>query len=490
MPTSAFKDFVSRQDYDGQLVAEASQAAVAARFAVPLEPLSPTLVQALTAKGLSRLYSHQAQALDAARAGGHVTLVTPTASGKTLSGLLPVLESLIKDPTGHTLYLYPIKALAQDQHGILQAWLKDLEKAGGPAGLKAGIYDGDTAPSARSRIKRQPPALLLSNPDMLHLGLLPYHSGWGGFFSRLRYVVVDEAHSYRGVFGAHVGMVLRRLRRMARFYGAEPQFILQSATIANPGGFAEKLIGAPATVIADNGAPQGRRHVGLWNPLASPYREATDLFGQFVAGGNKTIAFTKARKITELMSMWTNQEHPEWKERVSSYRAGYLPEQRRAIEQRLFKGELDGVIATSALELGIDVGGLDACVLVGFPGTMISTRQRMGRVGRAGQDSRVLMVGLNDAMDQYFMRHPEAFFGKATENALIPSENPVILAGHLASAAAELPLEPTDEAYFGPSYATHVQALWRQGKLRQGAEGKYHPALLRPSREVSMKNSA
>lgn len=489
MPTSAFQDFVRRSDYDGQLVAEAAQGALPARYAVPAQGLSPEIVAALAARGFQRLYSHQAQALDAARKGGHVTLVTPTASGKTLSGLLPVLESLQKDPKGHALYLYPIKALAQDQHGILQGWLKDLGAAGGPVGLKAAIYDGDTKPSARTKIKNQPPALLLSNPDMLHLGLLPYHSGWGGFFSRLRYVVIDEAHSYRGVFGAHVGMVLRRLRRMARFYGSDPQFILQSATIANPGGFAEKLIGAPATVIADNGAPQGSRYVGLWNPLASPYREATDLFTHFVATGNKTIAFTKARKITELMSMWTYQDHPDWKERVASYRAGYLPEQRRAIEQRLFKGDLDGVIATSALELGIDVGGLDACVLVGFPGTMISTRQRMGRVGRAGQDSRVLMVGLNDAMDQYFMRHPEAFFGKATENALIPSENPVILAGHLASAAAELPLEPSDESYFGPSYNAHVQALWRSGKLRQGAEGKFHPAVLRPSREVNLRSS-
>jgi DEAD/DEAH box helicase domain-containing protein len=489
MPPSAFRSFTTRSDYDGQLVAEASQAAFQARFAVPAKGLSPILTAALQAKGLSRLYTHQAQALDAIRAGGHVTLVTPTASGKTLSGLLPVLETLIQEPTGHALYLYPIKALAQDQHGILNEWLKSVGEAGGPPGLKAAIYDGDTAPSARSRIKRQPPAMLLSNPDMLHLGLLPYHSGWGSFFSRLRYVIVDEAHSYRGVFGAHVGMVLRRLRRMARFYGSDPQFILQSATIANPAGFAEKLIGAPATVIDDNGAPQGSRHVGLWNPLASPYREATDLFGQLVGGGHKTIAFTKARKITELMSMWTAQDHPDWKDRVASYRAGYLPEQRRAIEQKLFQGGLDGVIATSALELGIDVGGLDACVLVGFPGTMISTRQRMGRVGRGGQDSLVLMVGLNDALDQYFMRHPETFFGRATENALIPIDNPVILAGHVLSAAAELPLEPTDEAYFGPAYPVLVQSLWRQGRLRQGVEGKYHPAQLRPSREVNLRSS-
>jgi DEAD/DEAH box helicase domain-containing protein len=489
MSSAAFKPFTAHPAYEGQLVATATQPAAFARFAVPAQPLSKPVVQALEGRGFGRLYTHQAQAVDAAKAGKHITLVTPTASGKTLSGLLPVLESLAADPKGHVLYLYPVKALAQDQQGILQHWLDDVAKAGGPAGLKASIYDGDTSPYNRSKIKRQPPSLLLSNPDMLHLGLLPYHSGWGAFLSRLKFVVVDEAHSYRGVFGAHVGMVLRRLRRLAAYYGAKPQFILQSATIANPAHFAEKLIGAPAEVIDDNGAPQGSRHIGLWNPLASPYREATDLFSQMVDGGSKTIAFTKARKITELMAMWTNQSHPHWKDRVASYRAGYLPEQRRAIEQRLFNGGLDGVIATSALELGIDVGGLDACVLVGFPGTMISTRQRMGRVGRAGQESTVIMVGLQDALDQYFLRHPEAFFGRPTEQALIPHENPVILAGHLACAAAEMPLRPEDEAYFGPAFGTHVQTLWRKGVLRQGLEGGYHPAQTRPSREVNLRSS-
>jgi DEAD/DEAH box helicase domain-containing protein len=484
MAQSFLESLTSAPDYDGQLVAQATEPGRAARFAEPALPLAEALQRALQAKGIRRLYSHQAQALDLARQGGHLTVVTPTASGKTLCSALPVLEALLKDPQAKALYLYPIKALAQDQKGILEDWLKACGLGGG-----VQIYDGDTSPYQRSKIKKAPPSVLLSNPDMLHLGLLPYHSGWGGFLRQLKYVVVDEAHSYRGVFGAHVAMVIRRLRRLARYYGGDPQFILLSATMAQPGDFAARLIGAPTQVIEDNGAPQGPRQVALWNPLASPYREATDLFSRLLGQGHKTIAFTKARKITELMSLWSRQSYPQQQERIASYRAGYLPQQRREIEQKLFSGALDGVISTSALELGIDVGGLDACLLVGFPGTMISTRQRMGRVGRGGQDSLVMLVGLNDALDQYFLRHPEAFFGRATERALVPIDNPVILAGHLAAAAAELPLEPADEAWFGPNYPSLCASLWRRGRLRQGAEGKYHPVQGRPTRDVNLRSS-
>lgn len=484
MPTEFFRSLTAAEGYDGQLVAEATEAGQAARYAQPQAPLPEALAAALERKGIRRLYSHQAQALDLARQGEHVTVVTPTASGKTLCSALPVLEALLKDPQAKALYLYPIKALAQDQKGILDDWLKACGLPG-----NAQIYDGDTSPYQRSKIKKQPPSLLLSNPDMLHLGLLPFHSGWGGFLRQLKYVVVDEAHSYRGIFGAHVAMVLRRLRRLARFYGGDPQFILLSATMADPGPFAARLIGAPSALVEESGAPQGPRQIALWNPLASPYREATDLFARLLEQGHKTIAFTKARKITELMSMWSKQSYPSLNDRIASYRAGYLPEQRRAIEQQLFSGKLDGVISTSALELGIDVGGLDACLLVGFPGTMISARQRMGRVGRGGQGSLVMLIGLNDALDQYFLRHPESFFGRATERALIPVDNPVILAGHLAAAAAELPLEPGDAQWFGPAYEGLSASLWRQGRLRQGAEGKYHPVQGRPTRDVNLRSS-
>lgn len=484
MAPSFFQSLTAARDYEGQLVAQATEPGRAARYAEPAQALPEPIRAALKAKGIRQLYSHQAQALDLARAGKHVTVVTPTASGKTLCSALPVVEALLKDPQAKALYLYPIKALAQDQKGILEDWL-------GACGLQGGvqIYDGDTSPYQRSKIKKQPPSLLLTNPDMLHLGLLPFHSGWGGFLKQLKYVVVDEAHSYRGVFGAHVAMVLRRLRRLAEFYGGSPQFILLSATMAAPAEFAERLIGAPTELVAESGAPQGPRQIALWSPLASPYREATDLFGRLLDDGHKTIAFTKARKITELMSMWSQQSHPQHKDKIASYRAGYLPEQRRQIEQQLFSGRLDGVISTSALELGIDVGGLDACLLVGFPGTMISARQRMGRVGRGGQDSLVMMVGLNDALDQYFLRHPEAFFGRPTERALIPVDNPVILGGHLAAAAAELPLEPGDAKWFGPAYEALAAGLWRSGRLRQGAEGKYHPVQGRPTRDINLRSS-
>ena len=484
MADDLFSLFKNAPDYEGQLVGQAVDAARPASYAEPQQPLPPALAQALARRGIHRLYSHQAQTLDAARAGDPVTVVTPTASGKTLACLLPVMEGLLADPHAKALFLYPIKALAQDQCGILNGWLDAL---GG--GAKAAIYDGDTSPYQRSKIKKAPPALLLSNPDMLHLGLLPFHSGWGGWLRQLRYIVVDEAHSYRGVFGAHVAMVLRRLQRLARFYGADPQFILLSATMAEPALFAEALLGRPTRVIEASGAPQGERHVGLWNPLASPYREASQLFVRLLASGRKTLAFTKARKIAELMTMWAQQDSPELKGRIAGYRAGYLPEQRRAIEQQLFSGALDGVIATSALELGIDVGGLDACILVGFPGTMISARQRMGRVGRGGQASLVLMVGLNDALDQYFMRHPGAFFGRPTERARVPVDNPVILAQHLACAAAELPLEASDAQWFGPAFAPLCEALWRSARLRKGAEGKFHAVTGRPTREVNLRSS-
>jgi DEAD/DEAH box helicase domain-containing protein len=484
MPQDLFDSLKADPLYDGQLVAQAVEPSRPARYAEPSAPLPPALDQALRARGIGRLYEHQARALDLARGGAHVTLVTPTASGKTLACLLPVLEGLLSDPQSKALFLYPIKALAQDQCGILNQWLGSVE---GCQGQRADIYDGDTTPYRRSRIKKEPPALLLSNPDMLHLGLLPYHSGWGGWLRQLKYVVVDEAHSYRGVFGAHVAMVLRRLRRLARFYGGDPQFILLSATMAEPGGFAASLLGEETQVVEASGAPQGERHIGLWNPLASPYREASTLFGQLLQSGRKSIAFTKARKITELMTLWTQQDRPALRDKIAGYRAGYLPEQRRAIEQQLFSGALDGVITTSALELGIDVGGLDACLLVGFPGTMISARQRMGRVGRGGQPSVVLMVGLNDALDQYFMRHPEAFFGRPTERARVPVDNPVILANHLACAAAELPLEAGDARWFGPAFEALAEAQWRAGRLRKGAEGKYHAVTGRPTKDVNLR---
>ena len=489
-------------DMNERLVATRMAPAREGSYLEPDQPLPAQLSDILRQKGLAKLYRHQAQALNALRAGRHISVVTPTASGKTLTSLLPILETLLKKPDSKALFLYPLKALAQDQLSTFEEWLGALNpvvndgaegkpkkgKAPKPA-YSAAIYDGDTSGYRRTKMREDPPSFVLSNPDMLHLSLLPFHGSWGKFLSRLEYVVIDEAHSYRGVFGAHVAFAIRRLRRLCRFYGSDPKFIFLSATIANPAEFGERLLGEPLQVIADNGAPCGERLLALWNPQASPYRESTDLFAGLVKGGFKTIAFTKARKITELMSRWCLENWPELKNRIAAYRAGYLPEERRELEKRLFSGELDGVISTSALELGIDVGGLDACILVGFPGTMISTRQRMGRVGRDGQKSLVFLVAMNDALDQYFMRHPESFFDKNTEHALIPVDNPVILEGHLHCAAAELPLDDSDSRYFGKSLPEQAKRLWHAGILRQGVDGKYHPSERSPQRHVNIRSS-
>jgi DEAD/DEAH box helicase domain-containing protein len=473
-------------DLNQRLVGIRKSPAHDSAYLEPDLPLPEPIQKFLNARGLSKLYRHQAQAINALRAGRHISVVTPTASGKTLTCLIPILETLLKKPDSKALFLYPIKALAQDQLGVFNEWLSALfpsspasgtaKKGGrGDAGKEAeglaAIYDGDTSAYRRTKMRENPPAFVLSNPDMLHLSILPHHGSWGKFLSRLEYIVIDEAHSYRGVFGAHVAFAIRRLRRLCRFYGSNPKFIFLSATIANPAEFGERLLGESLQVIADNGAPGGERLLALWNPEASPYRESTELFGKLVRGGFKTIAFTKARKITELMSRWSLETWPELKGRIAAYRAGYLPEERRELENKLFSGELDGVISTSALELGIDVGGLDACILVGFPGTMISARQRMGRVGRERQASLVILVGLNDALDQYFMNHPESFFDRNTEHALIPVDNPLILAAHYACAANELPLEETDARFFGSKFLDEAKRLWREGILRQGLDG-------------------
>jgi DEAD/DEAH box helicase domain-containing protein len=470
-----------------RLVATRDIPAVEGSFLEPQLPLPAPLRRLLKRRGLSKLYRHQALAIDAIRAKKHVTLVTPTASGKTLTCLLPVLETLLSKRDSKTLFLYPIKALAQDQLGVFNDYLSELfPESSGP---RAAIYDGDSSSYQRGKMRQNPPALVLSNPDMLHLSVLPFHSAWGKFLSNLETVVIDEAHSYRGVFGAHVALALRRLRRVCHFYGSDPRFIFLSATIANPAEFSERLLGEATEVIAENGAPSAGRLLALWNPQASAYRESTDLFGKLVQSGFKTIAFTKARKITELMSRWTMESWPQLKNRVAAYRAGYLPAERRELEARLFSGELDGIISTSALELGIDVGGLDACVLVGFPGTMISTRQRIGRVGRDGQASLVFMVGLQDALDQYFMKHPESFFERVTERALIPVDNPVILAAHYAAAAAELPLTSADQRWFGPKFEALARGYWLEGLLRQGADGSFHSAIRQPHRAINMRSS-
>ena len=490
---AAFLAEIQRErGYRGQIAHRRSLPARPARYAELEPPPPPPLQQRLRALGITRLYVHQVAAVDAVRRGQHIAVVTPTASGKTLCYNLPVLEHLIGHPQDRALYLFPTKALAQDQRDALQEFnLPDLG---------VGTYDGDTPAEERRRLRAQA-HILLTNPDMLHVGILPQHGRWGEFLRRLRFVVIDDMHIYRGVFGSNVANILRRLRRVCALYGARPQFICASATIANPEEFAERLLGEQVTVIADGGAPQGPREVVLWNPpyldaarlqRRSPYSEATWLFSALVARGVRTIAFTKARKVTELIYRYAaarlEREAPQAARRISPYRAGYLPQERRRIEQRLFRGELVGVVSTSALELGIDVGGLDAAVLVGYPGTIASTWQRIGRAGRGREASLAVLIALDDALDQYLMRHPDYLFSRSAEHAVIDPENPYILAAHLRCAAAEVPLSEEDREFFGPRAVEVAEILAEHGELIRRRDRWYWTARRRyPAAEVEVR---
>jgi DEAD/DEAH box helicase domain-containing protein len=397
--------------------------------------------------GIPQLYAHQRAAWDAAARGEHLVVTTGTASGKTLAFNLPVLDALTRDPKNRALYLYPTKALAQDQFRALTSYRLPL--------LRPAIYDGDTPIEHRGPIRRSA-NLILSNPDMVHVGLLPHHDRWADVLSNLRYVVIDEAHVYRGVFGSHVANVLRRLRRLARLYGAEPQFLLASATISNPGELATKLLGVPVTVIGDDAAPRAERTVVLWNPplldedlglRGSPLAEAAKLQAAFVEQGLRTLTFAKSRKAAELVHRFTAERLGD-DAHLSPYRAGYTAEQRRTIERRLADGELLGVSATNALELGIDVGLLDAVISVGFPGTVASLRQQWGRAGRRNHGLAVL-VATEDALDQYFMREPDKLLGRRVEAAILDHENVRLLAGHVRAAAFEAPLDDGDRDVLG-----------------------------------------
>jgi DEAD/DEAH box helicase domain-containing protein len=379
-------------------------------------------VAALGDLGVESLYLHQARALDAARRGENIVLSTPTASGKTLVYQLPVFERILREPDARAICLFPLKALEQDQlRGVLSLAGRLAAHAGGPPPT-AAIYDGDTSAHHRKKIREHPPHLLITNPDMLHAAILAFHGRWERFFRELRFIG-GRLHTYRGVFGSHMAHVLRRLLRVARFYGATPQVIACSATIDNPGELAAALTGLPFTVIDDDGSPGAERHFLFVNPVGSPYTAAARIFRQAVRAGYKTIAFTKARKITELIHAWTLQGDPALASRISAYRSGYLPEERREIEGRLKSGDLWGVISTSALEMGIDIGELDVCVLVGYPGSIVNTWQRAGRVGRAGRPCAIVLVAQPDALDQYFVHHPSDFFGRGYERAVVDPGN-------------------------------------------------------------------
>ena len=446
--------------------------------------LAPSLVAALKRLGIPRLYCHQAQALAHIRAGKNILVATPTASGKTLIYNLPVLEALLKDPKGHALYLFPLKALEQDQ---LKA-LKELDAALPSPFLRAGIYDGDTPPGDRQALKARPPHVLISNPDMLHMGLMPYHGTWVDFFKGLKFVVVDEVHTYRGIMGSHMAQVLRRLRRICAHYGASPQFLFSSATIAKPGEFIRKLTGLEVEIIAESGAPLSGRHFLFLNPPGGAPTVAAQIFAQAIREGLATICFTQARKLTELIHIWSQRLVPELRRYISSYRAGFLPEERREIEHALASGKMRGVISTSALEMGIDIGGLDVCILVGYPGTMVTTWQRAGRVGRQGRDSLIVLVAQADALDQYFIKFPDQFFGRPLETAVVDPDNPYVVKEHLPCAAQELPLKDDDPFFNLKAYDAVVQELAQTNHLLQGHGGDAWFARSRfPQKEVNIR---
>ena len=451
----------------------------------PSQDLSPPLQAALAELGIKQLYSHQATALDALNAGKHILVATPTASGKTLIYNVPVIQSLLEESSSRALYLFPLKALEQDQLKTLE----EIRAALPSPAFSAAIYDGDTPPEIRKKLRLQPPNILISNPDMLHMGLLPYHESWRSFFSQLKFVVIDEVHTYKGIMGSHMAQILRRLTRVCRIYGSSPQYILASATIANPEELAAKLTGGEVEVIGESGAPLSGRHFVFINPEASSAALAARFFVQSLRHGLATICFTQARKLTELMHLWALRQAPELKKMISSYRAGFLPEERREIEQQLANGKMLGVISTSALEMGIDIGGLDVCILVGYPGTMVTTWQRSGRVGRWGQDSLVLLVAQPDALDQYFMKHPQEFFSRHFEAAVLDPHNPYIVSAHLPCAAQELPLDRQTETVFDlAAYRELIAALEKSRQLLRGAHSEAWYAGSRfPQKDVNIR---
>jgi len=462
---------------DGRIVAESAEAERRSRPVALPGALDPGLVEALDRAGIERLYSHQLAAYEAAERS-NLVITSGTASGKSLAFNLPVLDGIARQPKRRALYLYPTKALAQDQARKL-AQLR-------PPGLREAIYDGDTPKEERPAIRRRN-NLVLTNPDMLHVGLLPNHKAWGDFMANLGWVVVDEAHTYRGVFGSHVANVLRRLRRVARAYGAEPRFLLASATIANPVELAERLVGTPFELIDDDGAPRAGRELAMWNPplldeatgaRRSALSEAADLLAELVSQGVRTICFLKSRRGIELIQRFARENlerrgKPELAARIAPYRGGYTPQQRREIEGRLSSGELLAVVATDALELGIDVGELDAAICVTFPGTVASLRQMWGRAGRRRRGLAVYVAG-QDALDQFFCRHPEEFLERPVEAAILDHTNEQIAGRHLIAAAYELPLTDEDEEVFGPEWRARAERLLEAGELRS-AGGKLLP---------------
>ena len=480
--------------YRDRVVGELVVPAREGRYAPFPDDLDPRLAGALRERGVTRLYSHQREAWDHVRAGRHVVVVTPTASGKTLCYNLPVLTEALKGPS-KALYLFPTKALSQDQ----VAEILELNAAGN-LGVRAMTFDGDTPGDAR-RAVRTHGDIVVSNPDMLHQGILPHHTKWAQFFENLKFVVIDELHTYRGVFGSHMANLLRRLKRICAFYGSQPTFVLCSATIANPRELAEGLLGEPVAAITDSGAPTGKKHLFIWNPpvvnadlglRASARSQSTRIARTAVKLGLKTIVFANSRLEVEVLTKYLKDvfdRDPRKAARIASYRGGYLPTERRDKEKKLRAGSLDCVVSTSALELGVDIGALDVCVLNAYPGSVAGALQRLGRAGRRQRTAVGVMVCSSNLLDQYLARNPDFFLGASPEHARIDPEQLLILMDHVRCAAFELPFDEGDR--FGSVDVTEPLAYLRdQGIVHQEGSRWHWVADSYPANAVSLRSIA
>jgi DEAD/DEAH box helicase domain-containing protein len=504
MDATAFLHYLfSLPDYRQQVVHIERIPPQGAIFSKLDNPLHPSIQASLESLGISALYSHQAKALNAILAGRNVIIATPSASGKTLCYHLATLDALLHDKDSRALYIFPTKALAQDQ-------LRSVKQIAHPLSSRAptirgeailpeamATFDGDTPHSERANTRKQA-RIVLTNPDMLHLGILPNHQSWSRLFRNLKYVVIDETHIYRGVFGSHIANVLRRLRRLCASYSSSPQFICCSATIANPEEHAQNIVGLPFESIVEDGSPHGEKYFIFWNPpfldeaktsRRSSNSEAAFLLGELVKQGIRGLVFARTRKLTELIYIYTQgQLSPSLMDKISPYRAGYLPEDRRRIEHQFFDGELLGLVATTALELGINIGDLDATVLTGYPGSIASAWQQAGRSGRSTYSSLSFLIAQEDPLDQYLMRNPDFFFSKNFDNAIINPGNPYILKPHLICAAWEKPLDNEDLKFFEANTGTMLTDLEQEGRLRKRHE-RWHPApsISYPAQDINIR---
>ena len=462
-----------------------------AEFAEFPESVNSAVVEALNQRGIDRLYSHQAAAARKAEDGEDLVVVTPTASGKTLCYNIPVLNSIIDDEASRALYLFPTKALSQDQLSELHGLVGEL-----PGEIKTFTYDGDTRPEVRRSI-RKAAHIVITNPDMLHTGILPHHTKWVKLFENLDYIIVDEIHSYRGVFGSHVANVLRRLKRIAEFYGSEPQFICSSATIANPGELASRLTGKDIEVIDDNGAPTGPRDFMFYNPPVvnkelgvrrSYIKETKKLARRLLKNEISTIIFARSRLNTELLLSYLREEI-SLSTRVEGYRGGYLPEERRSIEKGLREGEITGVVSTNALELGIDIGQLQACLIAGYPGAISSVWQQAGRAGRGKERALTIMVASSQPLDQFMVKNPDYFFQQPPESGLINPNNLLILLSHLKCAAFELPFSEGEQ--FGVETTEEMLEYLEEQRVLRYRNGRWHwMADKYPAEDISLRSAS